>query len=225
MIMTMYDNLLQLPLFQGLCKEDFTTIIERVRLNFITLDKGETFIRQGDPCRQLTFLLNGEITANTQDEANGYTLTETLGGPYIIEPYSLFGMNPRYTATYRAKNQAGVLSIDKAYIYSELNKYEIFRINYLNLLSNRCQNIHQKLWHTHSGKAEEKFLHFLLLRCQNTDGEKVLKITMENLSQYIDETRISVSRMLNEMQDKGIVQLKRGKILIPDIERLSGPKL
>ena len=32
----MYDNLLQLPLFQGLNKNDFTSIIEKVRLHFLT---------------------------------------------------------------------------------------------------------------------------------------------------------------------------------------------
>ena len=31
---TMYDKLLLLPLFQGLCKEDFTAILEKVRLHF-----------------------------------------------------------------------------------------------------------------------------------------------------------------------------------------------
>lgn len=31
---TMYDKLLQLPLFQGICKNDFTTILEKVKLHF-----------------------------------------------------------------------------------------------------------------------------------------------------------------------------------------------
>ena len=57
----MYDNLLQLPLFQGLCKDDFTTIIERVKFHFITFSQGEAIFQQGDPCLKLAFLLNGEI--------------------------------------------------------------------------------------------------------------------------------------------------------------------
>ena len=34
MEITMYDTLLQLPLFQGLCKNDFTNIIGKVKLHF-----------------------------------------------------------------------------------------------------------------------------------------------------------------------------------------------
>ena len=36
---TMFDTLLQLPLFQGLCHEDFTNILEKVKLHF-TKHKG-----------------------------------------------------------------------------------------------------------------------------------------------------------------------------------------
>ena len=35
MEITMYDTLLQLPLFQGLCKNDFTNIIGKVKLHFV----------------------------------------------------------------------------------------------------------------------------------------------------------------------------------------------
>lgn len=218
----MYDNLLQLPLFQGLGKDDFTTIIEKVKFHFMSFKKGEAIIRQGDACKQIVFLLNGEIIAQTMDEKRNYLLSEKLDCPHIIEPYSLFGMQTRFTATYRANTSVQILAIDKAYIFSELNKYEIFRINYLNLLSNRCQCLQQKLWDNHVGTLKEKFINFLLNRCQRADGEKTLLITMEDLANIIDETRINVSRMLNEFQDKELIQLKRKEILIPDLKKLSG---
>ena len=56
---TMYDNLLLLPLFQGLSKNDLTTIIEKVKLHFLTYQDNDIIIRQGDNCHELCFLLNG----------------------------------------------------------------------------------------------------------------------------------------------------------------------
>ena len=142
---SMYDNLLQLPLFQGLCKDDFTTIIEKVKFHFLNYKENDIIRNQGDTCNQLVFLLSGEITQKVANEEEGYTLSETLHAPHIIEPYSLFGMDTRYTATYLAKTDATLLTIDKAYVYTELNNYEIFRLNYLNILSNRIQVSHKKL--------------------------------------------------------------------------------
>ena len=52
----MYDNLLLLPLFQGLSISEFTTILEKVRFHFQTIQEGETFIRQGDFFQNKCFL-------------------------------------------------------------------------------------------------------------------------------------------------------------------------
>ena len=217
----MYDNLLQLPLFQGMCKDDFTTILERVKFHFITYKPKETIIAQGASCNQLFFLLNGSILSHTADKKHCYSLSEVFKAPCIIEPYSLFGMDTSYKATYQAYEEAKLLSIDKSFIYNELNNYEIFRLNYLNILSNRCQTANLKLWNGHIGSLEEKFASFLLNRCQRADGEKYLQITMEDLGNLINETRINVSRMLNDLQQKDLVQLKRKEIYIPALEKLT----
>ena len=218
----MYDNLLLLPLFQGLSKNDFTTILEKVRFHFLTYQEGETFIRQGETCQQLCFLLSGKAVARTMVEEPAYTLSETIDAPTIIEPQSLFGMQPKYTATYQAQTQVKVLTIDKSYIFSELNKHEIFQLNFLNILSNRAQTANRKLWNAYVGSLNEKVIQFIALRSQNPiGGEKMLKITMEDWANLIDETRINLSRLLNELQDKGLLQLKRREFFIPDFEKLT----
>ena len=61
---TMFDTLLQLPLFQGLCHEDFTSILDKVKLHFIKHKVGETIIESGSPCKQLCFLLKGEVLSS-----------------------------------------------------------------------------------------------------------------------------------------------------------------
>lgn len=218
---TMYDNLLQLPLFQGLSKNDMTTIIEKVKLHFLTYKKGETILQQGDPCDQLCFLLNGVVMVQTKDAHHDFSLSEILKEPYIIEPQSVFGMHTQYTATYLAHTPVNVMTIDKSFIFSELCKHEIFRINYLNILSNRTQVMYQKLWNTHIGTIDEKFVNFIGLRCQFPDGEKRLTVTMEDLANLINETRINLSRLLNDLQAKELVQLKRKEIFIPRFELLA----
>ena len=218
---SMYDNLLQLPLFQGLCKDDFTTIIEKVKFHFLNYKENDIIRNQGDTCNQLVFLLSGEITQKVANEEEGYTLSETLHAPHIIEPYSLFGMDTHYTATYLAKKDATLLTINKAYVNTELHNYEIFRINYLNILSNRIQVSHKKLWSNHMSSLNEKFVYFLLDRCLKPQGDKVLNITMEDLARIVNETRINVSRMLNDMHQQGLIQLKRKEIYIPALEKLT----
>ena len=58
---TMFDTLLQLPLFQGLAQEDFTNILGKVKLSFTKHKAGEVIVKAGDTCSQLIFVLKGEI--------------------------------------------------------------------------------------------------------------------------------------------------------------------
>ena len=81
---TMYDTLLQLPLFQGLCKDDLTTIIEKVKLHFLNYEAGETFIRKGEKCDKFVFLLSGKIKLEATEPT--YTLSETIEEPGVIKP-------------------------------------------------------------------------------------------------------------------------------------------
>ena len=216
----MYDTLLQLPLFQGLGKGDFTSIIEKVKFHFHHIEAGKTIFTQGDTCQQLVFLLDGRIMSHTSNKELCYQLWETHEGPSIIEPYSLFGMQPSYTATYKAHTKVRLLTIDKAYVLSDLNNYEIFRINFLNILSNRCQTTHHKLKNIRTGNLKEKLADFFMLRCTKAEGEKILRITMEDLASLINETRINVSKLLNELHEKGIIQLRRKEIGVPALEKL-----
>ena len=204
----MYDNLLLLPLFQGLSKNNLTTIIEKVKFHFHTYEEGETIIRQGDDCRQLCFLMNGEVTAQITDPTHGFSITEVLEAPFNIELYSLYGM------------QVNLLTIDKDYIFQELSKYYIFRLNFLNILSNHCQTAQNKLWNTHIGSLSEKFIQFISLRSQTQTGEKTLLITMEDLANLISETRINVSRLLNQLQADGHLTLRRKGMVIHDYQKM-----
>ena len=125
---TMFDTLLQLPLFQGLCHEDFTSILDKVKLHFIKHKVGETIIESGSPCKQLCFLLKGEVSIVTSSKENIYTVIEQMEAPYLLEPQSLFGMNTHYTSAYVAHTEAHTVSISKAFVLSDLFKYEIFFI-------------------------------------------------------------------------------------------------
>lgn len=221
---TMFNTLLQLPLFQGLQQDDFTSILEKVKLHFRKHKPGELLLRHGTPCNQLLFVLRGEVSRQTVHPDGIYAITEYIAVPSLVEPYALFGMRTTYTSTYRATTPVDTVSISKSYLLKELFKYEIFRLNYLNIISNRSQTLFNRLWTPIEGDTPEaRILSFI---CNHLDypavGKKIIKIKMEVLARIINETRISVSRTLNALQDEGLVQLRRGEIGIPDISKLAG---
>lgn len=220
MEISMYKKLLQLPLFQGLGDKELTQILEKVRLRFQKYDAGAKIVKQGAECNKLIFILNGTIQSHAENEEHSYAFEETFECPFVIEPYSLFGMHTTFTASYTAVTDVDVLIIDKSYVLTYLNLFEIFQLNYLNILSNRAQLVYKRLWNTHSTDTKEKIINFLRLRASNNVGKKVLYIKMEVLAELIDDTRISVSKALNELDEHGLVILSRKTIHIPDMMKL-----
>lgn len=216
----MYYTLLQLPLFQGLAKNDFTSILDKVKIHFLKRKAGDTVALGGEDCRELVFLLNGSLVSKTSDRDELYTFYEAINAPFLIEPYSLFGWSTKYVSTYTALTACNLVTIEKAYLLSELNNYEIIRLNYLNILSNRAQNLHDRLWTNLPESLHDRIVEFILLHSYVPGGEKRLKIKMDDLAKLLSSTRIRVSKALNEMQDKHWLTLHRGEIRIPDISLL-----
>ena len=117
---TMFDTLLQLPLFQGLCHEDFTNILEKVKLHFTKHKAGDVIVKSGTPCDKLIFLLKGEISLQTTSKDGFLTFIEHVEAPYVIEPHALFGMNLSYVSSYVARTEAHSISISKSFVLSNM---------------------------------------------------------------------------------------------------------
>lgn len=217
---TIFDILLQLPLFQGLAVEDFTRILEKVKLHFAKQKTGETLVQEGTPCDRLIFILNGNIAATTKSVQEHYSLTEYFEAPYLIEPQSLFGLYTIYSARYTATTPINSISINKEAVINDLLKYEIFRLNYLNIVSSQLQLLNKSTWGYTPDNVEARISNFIRTHLKRLQGSKSLKIKMEDLATIVNDTRNGVSKALNNMQDKGLLELHRGEIVIPAAEKL-----
>lgn len=217
---TMFDTLLQLPLFQGLAQEDLTCILGKVKLHFTKYKAGEVILRADTPCDRFMFILKGEVACSTSPSDASYSFTEYFQAPHLIEPQSMFGMNTTYVSTYVARDEVHTVSISKAFVMSELFKYDIFRLNYMNVISNRAQNLNNRLWSKTEESLEKRIAGFILTHVERPAGEKVLKIKMEELAIIVNDTRMGVSKALNGMQEDGVLELHRGEIVIPNVEKL-----
>lgn len=217
---TMFDTLLQLPLLQGLAKEDFTQILAKIKLSFVKYYSGDIITQVGDPSRQLVYILKGKYTIDTTSPDGEFNFIEEWQTPTLLFPQSLFGMNTCYPANCVALEETHVVAISKEDVLNELFNYEIFRLNYMNILSNRSQMYLQKLWVFPYGSIEQRFFNLIFSLSEKPIGKKTLKISMNYLGKVINTTRLNVSRTLNDLQNQGLINLRRGEIIIPALEKV-----
>ena len=201
-------------------KDEITSILDKVAFDFHKLSDGETICERGERCDKFIIITNGEATSRVDAPDDTYSLTEEICAPYAIEPYSLFGQDTTFKRKYTAKGDCTILVIDKQYLFSEFTKYEIFTINLLNLISRRAQMQSYAIWNYTPKSIKGRIVQFIGMRCNSINGRKSIQIKMERLASILCETRLNVSKALNELQDAGYIELHRKEIIVPSLKRL-----
>lgn len=220
MELPMYDTLLSLPLFQGLSQADFNSLLQKIRLDFVRYEEGTVIFSAGDMCKSLAFLISGNVQSSRNGNEADFTFLETIESPCLLEPYSMFGRAGVYQRSYTALTQCSFLMVNKQYIYTELGKYNICRMNLLNILSGKVQQLDGHIWSLGGMTLRERIIRFIKGLSDIQYGQKQLTIKMNDLALLMDATRLNVSRELNALESEGLISLRRKEILIPALERL-----
>ena len=216
----MYNLLTRMPLLQGIGGMDLARLEERARLEVEEHPaSGASLIRQGQPCRELVFLVSGELRRTTESADHVFVTEECLTGPAVIEPDKLFGLSCEYASSYHSETDCQLMTVKKLDVTLHLMRNDIFRTNYINLLSAELGRKSDALQPSKQFTPEAKLRRFVLGRFSRTDGRKVMRIKMRDLAEYIGETRLTVSEVLNRWSRDGLIGLRRKEIIINDITK------
>ena len=219
-VLKIFDQLLQFPLFQGMSRDDLEIIAGHIRFGFVKVAAGRQVAAAGDACQQLYFLINGSVKAETSSEDYGYTVTEQFSAPYILQQEAIFGYYQRYTHTYTTLSDTNFLTIEKEEVLRLLEDFLVFRLNLVNFFATQTQKQARLLWQRSPQDLRGRVVRFLTSHCLYPAGQKVFSILMEQLALELNDSRLNVSRVLNQLQHEELVELHRGKIIVPQLERL-----
>ena len=219
-VLQIYDRLLQFPLFQGMSRDDLEIVAGHTRFGFLKVPAGRQIIHAGDPCTHLYFLINGTLKIETFSDDRRYSVTEQMSSPYILQQESIFGYYQRYTHDFYALTDANFLTLDKEEVVRLSEDFLVFRLNLMNHLATQTQKLIQSQWRRNPLSLRERIVRFLFQHTLYPAGPKTFHILMERLADEVSDSRLNVSRILNRMQEARVLELHRGRIEIPQLERL-----
>lgn len=216
----LYDSLLELPLFQGMSRSDLDEAVSKTKFGFAKYAAHKTVVSEGQTLTCLYFLISGTLEAHACADNNSYSLTEHIVSPSVLQPERIFGLTQRYTHTFTSLTPCSFLRLEKAEVLRLAQTYEIFRLNLLNIVSTQSQKLTRLPWRTPPQTIRQKVVRFVEDRSIRPTGTKTLNIKMETLAVLIGESRLNLSRCLNEMHAEGIIHISRAIITIPSLEKL-----
>lgn len=216
----LYERLLELPLFQGMSRNDLGEAVSLIKFRQLDYSKNKTVISEGDVCDRLFFLVKGTVLITGYSDDKGYSITEQLSAPDVFQPERMFGLTQRHTVTMLTVTECSFICVSKPDIMVLSNNYEIFRLNFLNIICTRLQRLIRVPWQTKPQTIRRKIFKFISSKCLRPAGEKIIAIKMERLATEISESRLNVSQELNVMDAEGLISLRRGKIYVKALEKL-----
>lgn len=209
-----------LPLFQGMSSTDLTSVAGKTKFAFHRVAKGKKVVSEGDQCQNLFFLLEGSLQVTSWADDNSYSMVEEMTAPDVIQPERIFGLTQRYSKTFTALTECRLIGISKAEVLRLSEEHMIFQLNLLNIISTQSQRITHQPWRVRPQGIRNKIIRFVETHSMRPAGEKTLYIKMETLATLIAESRLNVSKELNAMHQEGLINITRGIIHIPALEKL-----
>ena len=216
----LYDQLLQFPLFMGMSRDNLAKVAGHTKFGFMKCREGEIVVKEGTLCTQLHFLLSGALKVETSSDDRSYMVVEQLTAPFILQPEAIFGYHQRFTHTFTSMAEVSLITLDKDEVLRLSEEFLVFRLNLLNIFATQTQKLLRQPWHKFPETLIERISRFLAQHCITQTGPKTFYILMTRLANEVGDSRLDVSRALNQMQLDGLVKLYRGRIEVPQMERL-----
>lgn len=219
--MKMYEKMQMLPLLQGLSMSDFSEILQTLKLDFDQFNEGDVVIQENEPFDHLIYIIDGEFDIELHCSQPNMILTEHCTKvPMVIEPYNLFSVKRNSERTYSFRTKGSTFRIDKTIFSQKLMSNPIIRSNMNNYTCNMLRKAYDKTTSVVPLTVGGKIAGLIRQMCKYPNGAKEVRIKMEVLADCIQETRLNVSKALNQWDDEGQIVLRRSGFEIPELTAL-----
>lgn len=220
----MIEKLKISPLFYNMTEKDIENCLLCSHSEILTYEKDTMLFYQQDVPEKLFVLLEG-IVAIGRDSISGKRNIITT----INQPGELFGevflfLNKNQYDNYAiVVERVKVLQMPKEYLYHSCSRnceyHTVLISNMLSILAQKAYYLNQKLQIMSSSSLRQKISQILL---QNTaaGGLVSLKMNREEMADFLNVARPSLSRELMNMQADGLIKMEGKKIKILDFEEM-----
>jgi CRP/FNR family transcriptional regulator len=179
-----------------------------------TIGDGELLIEIGDELTHTPILLTGSIKVSLDDHKGHEVFLYHISQGETCA-ISFINCIQRQVSIFRgiADQDSLAVMIPVAYLDSWLAKYSTWRHYIIDSYHFRLINVVQSIKMLSFNKLEDRVLAYLKERVGLTDSHE-LKIKHEEIATDLNSARTAISRILKDFEHRGLLELRRGRILI-----------
>jgi len=202
------------PLFTGLEEKEIFELLNSVNYMERQYAKGAAILNQGNTYTSLYIILQGECVGEMLSPTGKVLHIEVLRPPVPIAPAVIFSAQRTLPVSIISRTRCTMLIIPKNGLLSMCTANKKLLNNLLSVISDRFVFITEKLHSIQFSSIKEKILHYFTDLPQSPSGIRKIPVSYENLAQLFGIARPSLSRVLSQMEEEGVIERDNRNIRI-----------
>ena len=206
------------PLFARLPEDELLQLAERSRAR--AFKRGDTIFRKDDPGTHLYLVLDGAVKIALPGEFGQEALVSIMRAGDFFGELALFDGSPRSaSATALEDTRAALLARDDFLAFLETHPAAVRVV--LDALAKTVRRLSDRVEDLIFLDVPSRVAKYLLDLAQ-VDGDQKLELTLtqDELAAFIGASRVSVNRVLGDLERREIIAIRRRHIVITDRDRL-----
>jgi CRP/FNR family cyclic AMP-dependent transcriptional regulator len=208
-------------LLKGVPAEDVRLLLSVARLRRFA--RGEVVFHREDPADSLHLIVAGRFSVRVMTPL-AETVTIAIRGPgENFGEMALVGEGARRAATVAALEPAETYAVYHEDFHRLRRTHPGIDQILIAFLAGEVRMLNERLLEALYLPVERRVLRRLasLTNTYRHDGEEIeVRLTQEELAEFAGTARETVNRILRDEQERGTIELRRGRIVICDLEAL-----
>ena len=214
---------MQWSLLDGLPEDDVRRVISIARRR--TFARNEVVFHEHDPADTLHLIRKGRFAASVSTRMGDAAILSVMGAGEMFGELALLGSDERRSATVAALEAAETLSVHRLDFERLRADHPAVAEVLVAILSAQVRRLSRHLLDALYVPAEQRVLRRLaevsdVYAEVDGDAEIVVPLTQEHLADLAGTSRATVNRVLREQQERGLLELRRGRTIVRDPEAL-----
>lgn len=209
------------PLFEGLTRADFEELTQDVRLT--CLRRGQVLYEQDSPASYFFYVVSGRVRLYRLDPTGQERTLDSHGPGEVFADVMIYADPAHYACYAEPLRRSELLAIPTARFREILERTPEYSRLLLRQYASRMVQRFRELEVMTVRRGAQRVLRYLL-ECMPGDQQYNIEVELP-LPQNQIATRLAMqpetlSRLMREMADEGVFELRRGRLFIPDRQAL-----
>lgn len=188
---------------------------------YAELKEGKTLFLRGDTCSNFYIVLSGNVIISVNSDEGREIVLNKLGAGDVFGEIAMFDKSERTTDAY-ATPGTKLVSIDRERFLAFFEENPALYKNIITFLCGRLRALSGHVDNFALSNSHERLVSKLVTMAKIQGGGKsaLIETSQSDLAKMLGLSREIVNKNLQQLRAKNLLELKRNKICIPDVEKL-----